>query len=120
MNSWDGDTLGLNAWGVHALDRDARDVLDRCTMAPTTPRPGAEALAELGARVRARREALGISQERLATRCGLHWTFIGQVERGVRNPSTLNLLKIAYGLESDAGVLVSGLTVPPIEQKPAW
>ncbi|MGW4521070.1 helix-turn-helix domain-containing protein [Amycolatopsis sp. NPDC004378] len=90
-------------------------------MAPSTPHPGAETLLELGKRVRAQREALGISQERLAARAGLHWTFIGQVERGKRNPSTINLLKIAYGLELNAGVLVSDLPVPPTDRdKPDW
>ena len=88
----------------------------------TTPPPRGDGptLKALGARIRARRAELGISQERLATRTGLHWTFVGQVERGQRNPSTTNLLKIAHGLGVDAGELVSGLPVPPIEQKPAW
>lgn len=89
--------------------------------ADDTPKPRPPALVELGKRVRARRDELGISQERLAHRTGLHWTFIGQVERGRRNPSTLNLLKLAYGLEIDAGQLVTTLPVPPIDRdKPAW
>ncbi|WP_245787656.1 helix-turn-helix domain-containing protein [Amycolatopsis saalfeldensis] len=74
----------------------------------------------MGARIRARRADLGISQERLALRSGLHWTFVGQVERGQRNPSTTNLLRIAYGLGVDAAELVTGLPVPLIEQKPTW
>jgi transcriptional regulator with XRE-family HTH domain len=90
-------------------------------MAPQTPSSGDDVLVELGKRVRARRDELGISQERLAARVGLHWTFVGQVERGKRNLSTLNLLKLAYGLELDAGALVSGLPVPPIDRdKPVW
>lgn len=67
--------------------------------------------AELfGARVRARRSELGKSQEKLAQDCGLHWTFVGQVERGRRNLSLMNILKIAEGLEIDPGELVRGLT----------
>lgn len=89
-------------------------------MPETSNQPPREWLVELGKRIKARRGELGISQERLALRIGLHWTFIGQVERGVRNPSVLNLLKLAYGLEVDPGVLVTGLPVPPIEQKPIW
>ncbi|WP_370946981.1 helix-turn-helix domain-containing protein [Amycolatopsis sp. cg5] len=89
-------------------------------MPETTDNPHGEWLAELGKRIKTRRGELGISQERLALRIGLHWTFIGQVERGKRNPSTLNLLKLAHGLEMDAGELVAGLPVPPIEQKPIW
>ena len=41
-------------------------------------------LKSLGARIRAEREWLGISQEELADRCGLHRTYIGSVERGQR------------------------------------
>jgi len=60
---------------------------------PKTPEdPRSESLAELGRRIKTRRDELGISQERLALRVGLHWTMIGQVERGKRNVSMLNLL----------------------------
>ena len=54
----------------------------------------------------------GLSQEKAAERCGLHWTYLGQVERGRRNVTLLNILKIAAGLEIDAGSLVSGLKSP--------
>jgi transcriptional regulator, XRE family len=47
----------------------------------------------------------------LAERAGLHWTYIGQVERGQRNLSLHNILKIASGLGVDAGELVRGLRV---------
>jgi transcriptional regulator with XRE-family HTH domain len=52
---------------------------------------------------------LAISQEALADRSGLHWTFVGQVERGKRNISLHNMLKLASGLGMDAGELVRGL-----------
>jgi transcriptional regulator with XRE-family HTH domain len=71
-----------------------------------------EATRALGKRVKAHRHALGISQEALAHRCDLHWTFVGQVERGQRNPRLSNLLKIAAGLDVDPGELVSGLKPP--------
>jgi transcriptional regulator with XRE-family HTH domain len=57
-----------------------------------------------------RRNALRLSQEGLANRSDLHWTFVGQVERGQRNLSLRNLLKLAAGLDIDAGELVQGLT----------
>jgi transcriptional regulator with XRE-family HTH domain len=76
------------------------------------PAPVSDALAEFGARVRARRLELKLSQEGLADRSGLHWTFVGQVERGRRNLSLHNLLKLADALEIDPGDLVTGL-VPP-------
>ncbi|WP_245633182.1 helix-turn-helix domain-containing protein [Luteipulveratus mongoliensis] len=71
--------------------------------------PLSPATAEFGARVRARRHELGLSQEALADRGELHWTFVGQVERGQRNLSLHNILKIAAALGVDPGELVSGL-----------
>jgi transcriptional regulator with XRE-family HTH domain len=65
-----------------------------------------------GERVRARRHELGKSQEQLADGCGLHWTYVGQVERGRRNISLHNILKIAGGLEIDPAELVRGLVHP--------
>ena len=76
------------------------------------PSPLSDALAALGARVRQRRHELGLSQEALADTSGLHWTFVGQVERGRRNLSVHNLLKLARALEVDAGALVTGLHPP--------
>jgi transcriptional regulator with XRE-family HTH domain len=54
----------------------------------------------------------GKSQEQLADACGLHWTFVGQVERGRRNLTLHNILKLAAGLEVDPGELVRGLAPP--------
>ena len=76
------------------------------------PAPLSDALAEFGARVRARRNELGLSQEALADESGLHWTFVGQVERGQRNLSLHNLLKLAAALEIDPAGLVQGLAPP--------
>ena len=47
--------------------------------------PLSEATTKFGRRVRARRTELGLSQEALADIAQLHWTFVGQVERGRRN-----------------------------------
>lgn len=76
---------------------------------PTTP---SAALRTLGTRIRARRHELGLSQEGLADICGLHWTFVGQVERGQRNLSFHNLLKLAAALKVDPADLVQGLKPP--------
>jgi len=54
-----------------------------------------EFLRGLGARLRDRRAARGLTQAQLAEQCGLHRTFIGSVERGERNLSILNLRLIA-------------------------
>ncbi|MGH1552474.1 helix-turn-helix domain-containing protein [Streptomyces sp. L7] len=71
--------------------------------------PISDAAETFGARVRARRNELGKSQERLADDSGMHWTFIGQVERGQRNVSLHNILKLAEALGVDAAELVRGL-----------
>jgi transcriptional regulator with XRE-family HTH domain len=76
------------------------------------PDPASDALALFGERVRSRRHELDLSQEALADRAGLHWTFVGQVERGRRNLSLHNLLKLAEALEIDPAKLVEGLTPP--------
>lgn len=48
-----------------------------------------------GAHVRKLRNARGWSQEHLAERAGLHWTYVGGVERGERNPTLLVIARIA-------------------------
>jgi transcriptional regulator with XRE-family HTH domain len=67
---------------------------------------------EFGRRVRERRHELGLSQEALADVSGLHWTFIGQVERGQRNVSLHNIVRIAASLTVDPGRLMTALPVP--------
>jgi transcriptional regulator with XRE-family HTH domain len=76
------------------------------------PEPISPATRVLGERIRERREALGLSQESLAELSAVHWTFLGQVERGRRNLSLHNLLKIAAGLSVDPAELVQGLEAP--------
>jgi transcriptional regulator with XRE-family HTH domain len=80
--------------------------------------PQSRATGTVGDRVREQRRKLGISQETLAELAGLHWTFVGQVERGQRNLSLHNLIKLAGGLDVDPGTLVAGITpkdLPEVE-----
>lgn len=61
-------------------------------------------LKRLGKAVRARREATGLSQEALADAAGIDRSHMGKIERGERNVTLLNLIKIAAalnGLPSD-------------------
>lgn len=81
------------------------------------PGPLSDAAQTLGERIKQRRTRLGLSQEALAARAGLHWTFVGQVERGRRNISLHNLLKLAAALDLDPAKLVQGLTPPDDESK---
>jgi transcriptional regulator with XRE-family HTH domain len=72
------------------------------------PQPISPATEAFGERVRARRQALGKSQEQLADDSGLHWTFVGQVERGQRNLTLHNILKLAEGLDTDPRPFTGG------------
>lgn len=58
----------------------------------------ADAVTKFGHRVRILRERIGISQETLASRAGIHRTYMGGVERGERNISLKNILRIAEAL----------------------
>ena len=68
------------------------------------------AAIELGRRVRVYRSEKELSQEALAERAGLHFTYVSSVERGERNISLTNIVKLAGALKIDPGVLVEGLT----------
>lgn len=57
--------------------------------------PRSQEHAALGGAIRELRLRVGMSQEGLAERCGLHRTYVGGIERGERNVSFANLLKIA-------------------------
>ena len=78
-----------------------------------------EAARIFGERVRSERLRLGISQETLAQLSDVHWTFVGQVERGTRNLSLHNIIKIAAGLDVDPAVLITGIAASdvPHEQR---
>lgn len=64
---------------------------------------------EFGAAVRFRRDHLGISQEELAGRAGLHRTYISDVERGARNVSLESIHRLAEALEIPLSILFSRL-----------
>jgi len=73
-------------------------------MPPTDP-----ILRKLGDNVRAKREALRLSQEQLAERADLDRTYISGVERGVRNLSLLSLVRIAKALETTVAETTGGI-----------
>jgi len=56
-------------------------------------------LVRLGAAVRARRMALALSQEALADHAGIDRSHMGKLERGERNVSFLNILRIASAVQ---------------------
>src|SRR2546428_7969822 len=55
--------------------------------------------------VRACRSRLGISQEELAGRAGLHRTYVSDIERGARNLSLESIEKLARALETSVSAL---------------
>lgn len=55
-------------------------------------------LIEIGNNIRSLRLSRNLSQEQLAFEVGLHRTYIGAVERGEKNITILNLIKIKNAL----------------------
>lgn len=54
---------------------------------------------KFGLAVKKQRLLKKISQEKFAEIVGLHRTYISEVERGTRNVSLINIVRIAEGLE---------------------
>lgn len=52
-----------------------------------------------GENVRKARRSKNLTQEKLADKAGLHFTYIGQIERGLRNPSLINIHKLVKALD---------------------
>lgn len=69
-----------------------------------------ENLKALGRTIRSLREERGFSQMELSFRSELDRTYIGSVERGERNISLLNLLKIADALQVHVSMLLEWTT----------
>ena len=59
-----------------------------------------------GKRVRERRLALGLTQQELADRAGLHRSYIGEIELGRRNVTLKSVAKIAEVLQVDVASLL--------------
>lgn len=57
--------------------------------------------------MQARRKELGLTQEELALRSGLHQRWISNVETGKRNPSYASLRRLAAGLDVSASELLA-------------
>jgi transcriptional regulator with XRE-family HTH domain len=64
---------------------------------------------KFGIVVRSRREAVGLSQEKLADLAGLHRTYISLLERGLRMPSIGVVKAIAKALDTTMTSLISDL-----------
>lgn len=62
-----------------------------------------EILVRFGKKVRQERMKLGISQEELAGRAGVHRTYIGMLERAEKNITLENIEKICKALNLSIG-----------------
>jgi transcriptional regulator with XRE-family HTH domain len=51
-----------------------------------------------GFALKGRREELGLTQEELAERAGIHRTYLSDVERGSRNICLINIERVAVAL----------------------
>jgi len=57
-----------------------------------------DVLIKFGNKVREQRLLLGLSQEELANRAGVHRTYVGMIERAEKNITLMNIEKIAKAL----------------------
>ena len=64
----------------------------------------------IGAVVRKRREAMGISQEAFADRIGMHRNYYGAIERGEKTMRLDTLERVAAGLDFEAWRLLKDAT----------
>ncbi|MFN8655983.1 MAG: helix-turn-helix transcriptional regulator [Candidatus Obscuribacterales bacterium] len=63
-------------------------------------------LAGVSRAIQERREEIGLSQEEVAHRAGLHRTYISDIERGARNPSLKTLSRLSEALEVPTSSLI--------------
>lgn len=59
-----------------------------------------------GDAIRIRRKELGLSQEALSFRAGLHRNYISDIERGLKSPSLRVIVKLAEALGMTVSALV--------------
>lgn len=72
-------------------------------------------IQDFGVRVRALRLERGLTQEKLATLAGMHFTAIGHIERATRSSTLETILKLARALEVQPRQLIPDL--PASRQK---
>lgn len=73
----------------------------------------ADLQTRLGAVVRACRHRLGITQEELAWRAGIHRTYLADIERGKRNVTLRTVANLSVTLQITVGHLFAHVTPPP-------
>ena len=66
-----------------------------------------------GAAIRELRLRKLLSQEALADAAGLHRTYVGSIERGERNPSLVNIVRLADALGVSPAELMQAMEHQP-------
>ena len=64
---------------------------------------------QLGYRIRYLRQSKGLSIEALALEAEINRNYLGDLERGMRNPTVVVLNKIAKALDVDLSTLFEGI-----------
>lgn len=68
-----------------------------------------KAIVQFGEKVKAARKKKNISQEELASIANLHRTYIGMIERGEKNITLINIIKLARALDVSASQLLESI-----------
>jgi transcriptional regulator with XRE-family HTH domain len=63
-------------------------------------------VGDLGSNLRAARKKLGLTQEQVAERSGVHSTEVSRIEAGKRDPQVSTLRKLARAVEVPPGELL--------------
>jgi transcriptional regulator with XRE-family HTH domain len=63
-------------------------------------------MADLGTNLREARERLGLTQEQVAERSGVHATEVSRIEAGKRDPQVSTLRRLAEAVEVKPGQLL--------------
>jgi transcriptional regulator with XRE-family HTH domain len=63
-------------------------------------------MADLGTNLREARERLGLTQEQVAQRCGVHATEVSRIEGGKRDPQVSTVLRLAAAVKVKPGRLL--------------
>jgi transcriptional regulator with XRE-family HTH domain len=71
--------------------------------------PRSRALKAFGSNLRKERELRKLTQEKLAEKADLDPSYISGIERGVRNPSILSIIRVANALGMTVSELSRGI-----------
>lgn len=71
-----------------------------------------------GEQLRTRRKAAGLSQLELSLRADLHWTYISQLERGLKSPSLGVLFALSGALAARPSEMVKAVEAAISDARP--